>query len=441
MKKISFSLTTVSFLFLLSFSSIAEDLLSVYKTAIENDSQFRASQAEYRALLETKNQSIALLLPTLSASAHYTDNENETITTTTTRDDFSNKGYSLTLTQPIYRHENFVGLGQADAVIARALATLENAKQDLIIRVATQYFLVLGAGDDLEFAKAERKSIGEQLIQTQQRFNVGLIAITDVHEAQARYDQAVARAIIAENTLSIANETLREITAKSYTALSPLSSEHPLVKPEPADILQWVQTANTQNALLIASNKNVDVARSEVSRQGAGHLPTLDLIADHSYTEYDDGFPPALGGAQEKNNNSISLQLNVPLYQGGLVNSLTRAAEHRLTQAREQLEQQKRATERQTRNSYLTVIASVSTVKALKQALASSLIALEATQAGFEVGTRTAVDVLNSQRELFGARRDYARVRYNYVLETLRLKLAAGTLSVVDLEQLNPWLK
>ena len=440
MKKVYFSLSTITLLSILSFSSVAEDLLTVYKTAIENDSQFRAAQAEYRALLETKNQSVALLLPTLSASAHYTDIDNETITTSSTDpDNYTNKGYSLTLTQPLYRHENFVGLGQADAVVAQALATLENAKQDLIIRVATQYFAVLAAGDDLEFAKAERKSIHEQLIQTQQRFNVGLTAITDVHEAQARYDQAVARAIVAENTLSIAHETLREITATSYTTLSPLSSEHPLVKPEPADIQQWVQTANTQNALLIASNKNVDVARSEVSRQGAGHLPTLDLTANHSYTDYDDGFP--LGGAQENNSNSVSLQLNVPLYQGGLVNSLTRAAEHRLIQARETNEQQKRATERQTRNSYLSVVASVSTVKALKQALASSLIALEATQAGFEVGTRTAVDVLNSQRELFGARRDYARVRYNYVLETLRLKLASGTLSIVDLEQLNPWLK
>lgn len=441
MKKIYFSFSTITLLSILSFSSVAEDLLTVYKTAIENDSQFRASQAEYRALLETKNQSIALLLPTLSASAHYTDNENETITASSTvPDNYSSKGYSLTLIQPLYRHENFVGLGQADAVVAQALATLENAKQDLIIRVATQYFSVLGAGDDLEFAKAERKSIHEQLIQTQQRFNVGLTAITDVHEAQARYDQAVARAIVAENTLAIAHEKLREITAVSYTALSPLSSEHPLVKPEPADIQQWVQTANTQNALLIASNKNVDVARSEVSRQNAGHLPTLDLRADHTYSDFDDGFPDILG-AHERNDSSISLQLNVPLYQGGLVNSLTRAADHRLIQAREKNEQQKRATERQTRNSYLSVVASVSTVHALKQALASSLIALEATQAGFEVGTRTAVDVLNSQRELFGARRDYARVRYNYVLETLRLKLAAGTLSIVDIEQLNPWLK
>lgn len=439
MKKICISLTTITFLSFLSFASFAEDLLSVYKSAIQNDPQFRAAQAEYRALLETKTQSIALLLPTLSASAHYTDNDNETITASTTRENYKSNGYSLTLTQPLYRHENYVGLNQADAQVAQASAIFESAKQDLIIRVTKQYFAVLAAGDDLEFAKAERISIREQLIQTQQRFHVGLIAITDVHEAQARYDQAVARAIVAENTFAISNETLREITAKHHATLSSLSIKHPLVKPEPADIQQWVKTANAQNALLIASQKNVDVARAEVSRQGAGHYPTLDLTANHTYTDYSDGF---LGGAaQEKDSNSISLQLNIPLYQGGLVNSRTRAAAHRLTQAREKLEQQKRATERQTRNSYLSVIASISTVKALKQALASSLIALEATQAGFEVGTRTAVDVLDSQRELFGARRDYAQVRYNYVLETLSLKLAAGTLSSADIEQLNPWLK
>lgn len=439
MKTIHTSLTAITFLSFLSFSSFAEDLLSVYKSAIENDPTFRAAQAEYRALLESKNQSIALLLPTVSASAHYTDNDSETISATTSREDYKSNGYSLTLTQPLYRHENYVGLNQADAVVAQAAAAFENAKQDLIIRVAKQYFAVLAAKNDLEFAKAERTSIHEQLIQTQQRFNVGLIAITDVHEAQARYDQAVARAIIAENTFSISNEILREITATNHTALSPLSTKHPLIKPEPADIQQWVDTAKTQNKLLLASQKSVDVARAEVSRQGAGHFPTLDLTANHTHTEYGDGF---LGlAAQDKNNNSISLHLNVPLYQGGLVNSRSRAAAYRLTQAREKLEQQRRATERQTRNSYLSVIASISTVKALKQALASSLIALEATQAGFEVGTRTAVDVLDSQRELFGARRDYAQVRYNYVLETLSLKFAAGILSISDVEQINPWLK
>ena len=441
MKKIYISLTTITFLSFLSFSSFAEDLLSVYKAAMQNDPQFQAAQAEYRAQLENKTQSIALFLPTLSASAHYTEHDDETIGGLSPGIyDYKTNGYNLNLTQPLYHHENYVGLNQANALVAQALSTFENAKQDLILRVATQYFAVLAAGDDLEFAKAEKISIREQLVQTQQRFNVGLIAITDVHEAQARFDQAVARAIIAENTFAISNEILREITAKNHVTLSSLSTEHPLVTPEPADIQQWVTTANAQNVLLIASQKNVEVARAEVSRQQAGHFPTLDLTANHTFTDYSEDNP--FGASErERNDTSISLQLNIPLYQGGLVNSRTRAAAYRLTQARENLEQQKRATERQTRNSYLSVIASISTVKALKQALASSSIALEATQAGFEVGTRTAVDVLDSQRELFRARRDYAQVRYNYVLETLKLKLAAGTLSSMDLEQLNPWLK
>lgn len=438
MRKIKLYFIAACFLSIVSTSSFAEDLLLVYKSAVENDPQFRAAQAAYKAQLENKTQSVASLLPTISASAHYTENDNETLTTSATPYKYKTNGYNLNLTQPLYRHKNFVGISQANAQVAQALAIFENAKQDLILRVATKYFAVLAAEDDLEFAIAERKSISEQLIQTQQRFNVGLIAITDVHEAQARYDQAVARAIIAENTLAISREILREITAKNHSTLAFLSIKLPLVRPEPANIDQWVKTANAQNALLISSQKNVDVAVAEVSRQSAGHYPTLDLTANHSYTNYGDGVS---GGPREQNNNSISLQLNVPLYQGGIVNSLTRSAEHRLNEARENYELQKRATERQTRNSYLGVIASISTVKALKQALASSLIALEATQAGFEVGTRTAVDVLDSQRELYRARRDYAQVRYNYVLETLKLKLAAGTLSVVDLEQLNPWLK
>ena len=441
MKRFSFKLTTLTFLSLLSFSSYAEDLLSVYKSAVQNDTQFRAAQAEYQALLETKNQSVALFLPTISASAYINQNDDETVAATTTSDDYKTDGYSLNLIQPLYRHENYVGLAQADAVVAQAQANFDHAKQDLIIRVVKQYFAVLAADDDLKFAEAERKSIKQQLNQTQQRFNVGLIAITDVHEAKARFDQSIARAIVAENTLANSHEILREITNKDHSALSILSSDHPLVEPEPANINKWVNTANLQNALLIASNKSVDVARAEVSRQRAGHYPTLDLTAKHSVNNYGAGTPTPVTGQSEQTSNSISLQLNVPLYQGGLVNSRTRAAAFRLKQAQENLDRQRRATERQTRNSYLSVIASISTVKALKQALASSSIALEATQAGFEVGTRTTVDVLNSQRELYLARRDYAQVRYNYILETLSLKLAAGTLSDVDIDQLNPWLK
>lgn len=437
MKKTAHFFTGVIFLSGVSFTALAEDLLSVYQLALRNDSQFRAAQAEYSALQELKSQSTAGLLPTLSLSGNVTRNDEESIKSSgTTNYEYDSKGYNLNLVQPLYRHANFIALDKADAQVAQAVVSFENSKQDLILRVANNYFAVLAAKDDLTFAKAEHKAISEQLVQTKQRFNVGLIAITDVHEAQARYDQAVASVIVSENTLAISLQTLREITATDHINIASLSTKHPLLIPKPNNIEQWVGTALSQNALLQASKKSIDIASSEVSNQRANHYPTLDLTAQHAYSDVEGGSLP-----REQNGNTVSLQLNIPLYQGGLVNSLTRAANHRLTQARELYEQQKRATERLTRNAYLSVIANISQTKALKQALASTSIALEATQAGFEVGTRTTVEVLNSQRELYRARRDYAQARYNYVLETLKLKYAAGTLSALDIEQLNPWFK
>ena len=429
-------ITSVIFFSSFSFAALADDLLSVYQLALKNDSQFRAAQAEYSALQELKPQSISALLPTLSLSGNVSrHNEKNTSSSANTSYQYNSNGYSINLVQPLYRNENFVALDKADAQVMQAVIAFENSKQDLILRVAKNYFAVLAAKDEQSFAQTERKAINEQLLQARQRFNVGLIAITDVHEAQARYDQAVASAIVAENAVAISLQTLREITSTDHTNLVSLANKHPLPTPKPENIEQWVGTALSQNILLRVSKKNVDIAKAEVSRQQGSHYPTLDLTAKHSYNDIDGG---ALG-EREQNNNIVALQLNIPLYQGGMVNSRTRAAAHRLTQAQALFEQQKRATERQVRNAYLSVIANISQAKALKQALASSSIALEATQASFEVGSRTTVDVLNSQRELYRARRDYAQARYNYFLETLKLKYAAGTLSALDVEQLNPW--
>lgn len=439
MKKIKVFISVFVLIFGVAVSSFADDLLSVYQFALKNDPKFRAAQAAYQAQREIKNQSIALLLPTLSLSGNYSTRHDETITSSSrTPYNYNTQGYNLNLVQPLYRHANFVGLTKADAQVTQALLIFESEKQNLILRVATRYFGVLSAKDNLAFVKAEHTAIHQQLIQSELRFNVGLIAITDVHEAQARYDQSVARTIVAENALAISHETLREITATKHLNFSSLSTKHPLVEPTPSNIEQWVQMAISQNALLLASQKNVDVAQAEVNRQRAAHYPTLDLTAERSFIDYGAG---SSGGERKLKGTTLSLQFNMPLFQGGIVNSRTRAAAFRLTEAREQFEQQTRATKRQTRTSYLSVIANISQVKALKQALASSTIALEATQAGFDVGTRTVVDVLDSQRGLHGAQRDYAQIRYNYVLETLKLKLAAGRLSAQDLEQLNPWLK
>ena len=426
----------MSLLATLAFPVFADDLLSVYQSALANDPQFRAAQSEYKAQLESKSQSSSQLYPSISLSANYTDNDEKIENSSTTRYKYTSKGYNLSLVQPLYRQANFVGLSQANALVAQAQATLDSAKQDLILRVATRYFAVLAAEDDLSFAMAERTAIQQQLVQTQQRYKVGLIAITDVQEAQARFDQAVARAIVAENAVAISRESLREITAADVGQLAPLSNTHPLLSPNPADINQWVSKALSQNSLLTSAKASVEVAREEVSKQRAGHFPSLDLVANHSYGNYGGG----QFGKRDVEDNTVSLQLNVPLFQGGLVSSLTRAASFRLQEAKEKLEQQTRATEKQTRNSYLSVIANISQVTALKQALASSQVALKATQAGFEVGTRTTVDVLDSQRELYRAQRDYIRARHGYILSTLLLKKAAGTLKDEDVRLINAWL-
>ena len=430
------------FLLLLAAPGLhAEDLLDTYKLALENDPAFRAARQEFLATREIRDQSLALFLPAISFSASYTNiNQNYTVAGTDTKYDYNSSSYGLNLRQMIYRHDYFVQYRQADYRVAQASANFNNAAQDLILRVAQRYFEVLGAMDNLEFANAEKKAIEEQLNQTRQRFEVGLTAITDVHEAQSRYDQSVAQVIAAENLLAITRENLREITGHYPEAIAPLSSKTPLVRPEPDDIEQWMEIASQQSLSLIAAEKAMEVAREQINLSRAGHYPTLDLVANQTYSSTDGGaFIGFTGRDQEE--TRIGLQLNLPLYQGGLVNSKTRQAAYQYNQAKELYERQRRLTENRTRSAYLNVIANISQVQAYEQALKSSRTALEATEAGYDVGTRTAVDVLNSRREVFRAERDYAKARYTYILETLALRQAAGTLSDKALEGINRWLQ
>jgi outer membrane protein len=437
MKWITASIFTPIFILGFSSASLAENLLDIYQLAKDNDPQFKAAQAGYQADSESRAQARSALLPQINATVFKTDHSSEHIAPLPgTTDDYENEGYSLTLTQSLYHHEYYRQLEQANARVAQAMAQLKDAEQALVLRVAQNYFDVQAAIDNQVFARAEKKAIGEQLQQAKQRFNVGLTAITDVHEAQARYDQAVASDIVAENQLAISLEALRELTGKEHKQLQPLSEKSELVIPEPQDMKQWVNMAIAQNLQLKVSKLNLDIAREEVARQRAGHYPSLDLVATKSNNDFDGG--PL--GPTEDEDTSVSIQLNVPLYSGGNTSSKTREAAYRYQQAKENHESARRETERLARNSYLSVIANISQVKALKQALASSSIALEATQAGFEVGTRTAVDVLDSQRELFRAKSNYSRARYDYILETLRLKQAAGLLAEDDIRKVNNWL-
>lgn len=420
----------------------ATDLSDIYSQALQNDPQYRAAQATLEAAREAKPQAWAAWLPQLNFTAQRVDDETETTRSSNiatlplgTRTSDSDR-YIFSLNQALYNHQYIVGLRQADDSIAQAVATFKSAHQSLMLRVAEAYFNVLAARDSLDFASAEKKAVSEQLHQTKQRFNVGLTAITDVHEAQARYDLTVAQEIVAQNELAISFEALRELTSKVQTDLNTLAEESPLLPPDPENIEEWVVTAMQQNLALIAAEKGMHIAGEEVNRQRAGHYPTLDLKA--TQTNVESGTFSSTTFDSEA--TTVMLELNVPLFSGGLTSSKTRQAKQNRQQARELYEQQRRATERQARSAYLTLTANISQVKALRQALASSTIALEATRAGFEVGTRTAVDVLNSQQELYRARRNFSRARYDYILQRLRLKQAAGTLQQDDLRQVSAWL-
>ncbi len=433
MKPVALKLAAASLLMLGSASLQAEDLLDVYRMAQQSDPTLRAAEAANQAAQQGKAQSRAALLPQINASANVTQNSRDINGTT---NDYDSNGYNLSLVQSLYHHDYYKQLKVADAGIAKANAEYEAARQGLILRASEAYFNLLAAQDNLAAAEASKRAIGQQLRQTKQRFEVGLNAITDVYEAQAGYDAAVAAEIAASNALDIAREGLREITGQEPLVPATLQEEMPLLTPDPADIKAWVEQATKQNLSLIAAEAAARAAAEELSRREAGHYPTLDLVANHSYSDTTDD--PVSGSEYE--NTSIAVQLSVPIYSGGLTTAKSREARALLTQAQESLEAQRRATEREVRSAYLGVVAGIGQVKARKQALSSAQTALEATQAGFEVGTRTAVDVLNAQQVRYSAQSQYSRSRYDYLLATLKLKQAAGSLSEEDLTLVNGWL-
>lgn len=438
MQRVAVKLFASTALLLGSTVTHAEDLLEIYRSAQESDPQLLAAEAGNQAAQEVRAQSRAALLPQVNLVAGVNQNSIDVLESNTgpTFDEtYTSNGYTVSLVQTIYHHEYYVQLRQADARIAQANAQYESAKQGLILRVASAYFNLLGAQDSLASAEATKRAIAQQLRQTQQRFDVGLSAITDVHEAQAAYDSAVAAELAAQSQLDNARENLREIIGREPAALAILKEDMPLPPPEPADIQQWVDNAQQQNLSLLAAEAAARAAEEELNRRRAGHYPTLDLVGSHNYndsTDYTFG--------SEQVTNTIGLQLNVPIYSGGLTTAQTREARALYTQAQEAHEQQRRATVREARSAYLGVTTGISQVQARKQALASAQTALEATQAGFEVGTRTIVDVLDAQRIRDTAQSDYLRARYDYLLATLQLKQAAGSLSEADIVVINEWL-
>jgi outer membrane protein len=424
---------------LLSVNCLAEDLLSVYQLAEKNDPVYLQEIASHRATLEARPQALSQLLPTVNLSADTTRHDQDISSASAFgsagETNFNRRGYSLSITQPVFRRDRFIALKQADSEIKQAEAELIEAQQDLIVRIAERYFDVLASMDNLEFAKAEVKSLSRQLDQANQRFEVGLSAITDVQEAQAGYDLSVAREILALNAIDNSQEAMRELTGDYVSDLDTLGKNMSLVRPEPEAIESWTTLSLDQNLGMVAARHSAETARNEINRQSSGHYPTLDLVGSHGYDSSGGRF-----GATKTHESSIGLELNIPIYTGGLVSSQTREAHENYNIAIHALEQARRSAQRLTREAYLGVISGISQVKALNQAVISSETALEATEAGFEVGTRTAVDVVATQRATSNARRNHSQAKYDYILNTLKLKQAAGTLSPDDIKLINAWL-
>jgi outer membrane protein len=417
-------------------ASWAADLLQAYRQAAESDPVLKAADARLLATKEVKPQAKALLLPNVVASGTLNRNfdvnvESSFPGTSGGSGSFNSHNVGITLTQPLFDQQAWVRFRQADSVINQAEADFLVAQQDLILRLAQAYFGVLSAQDTLSATTANKEAIARQLEQAKRRFEVGLITITDVLEAQARYDLAVTSEIDARNALADSWEALRVLTGQNYTELHRLNEKAPFDPPKPENPDAWVIQALKTNPQLFSSAFAIETARENINLQKAGHYPTVDLTANYFDSESDN---IGSNGAQ------IGVQFNVPIYLGGAVVSRTREAAFQYEAARENLDSIKRQVIRQIRNYYRGVIASISRIKSLDRARTSNESALEATQAGFDVGTRTIVDVLDAQRELYLARRDYSVARYDYILNYLNLLQAAGTVSQESLAKINVWL-
>jgi outer membrane protein len=445
--------------FFISSPVFAVDLVGVHDLAIKNDPQLQAAAYRKDATGENTRQAWSNLLPTISGGANRnwgsTENEvggftipgEDPVPNFKTDSDIDTQSYRFDLRQSLYAQSNYENLDIARGQVSQAEATYNIAYQNFLVRVAGGYFAVLTAQDGVIFAEAEEKALQRQFEQAEQRFEVGLTAVTDVHEARASYDNARARAIVSRNNLADTKEGLYELTGQYFDDYDPLQEVLPLVKPLPENSAEWVDIAMQYNPTVVFAHMGVDIADSTMRLQRSGHFPTLDLVGSISQftnnkSEIRNDAGQVLAATNVVSDDSrITLLLNVPIYQGGVVSSRTRQARYLLNAVNEDLDQRQRAVVRSTNNAYRAVIAGIEQVGAFGQAMISAESALEATQAGFEVGTRTIVDVLIAQQRYFQAQRDNSLARHTYIVDHLRLKAAAGVLTQEDLQKVNAILK
>ncbi|MEN0037153.1 MAG: TolC family outer membrane protein [Cellvibrio sp.] len=432
----------VSLFSLAPLTASANSLLDVYELALKNDAQLKADQAKYEAGQASKTINRAGLLPQINASAHVTQYDNEStnnLTNSTTKDDYDAKGWDISLEQPLFNMAAWYTYKQGVKLSEQAEAQFGADQQSLIVRVAEAYFNVLRSIETLEATIAEEKALAKQLEQTKQRFEVGLTAITEVHEAQAAFDSARAATLEARGTLGITYEALEVLTGKAEDQVAPLSAQFPVVAPAPANRADWVEFALKNNYGLKASKLEADAALQSARATKSGHLPTLG--ASISYADTDaDGTRSDLLSDTTSDGTTASVRLNVPIFSGGATTGRSRQAYAFYTQAQELYNSTQRSVIQSARTLHLSVETDVAGVQARKQAIVSNQSALEATQSGYEVGTRNLVEVLLAQRNLYQARRNYSDALFDYVIDTIKLREVAGMLTPADVQEIDKWL-
>jgi outer membrane protein len=434
---------TLAVLLLAAGASRSADLLEIYRLAQSSDAQYAAARAAWSAGQERLPQGLAGLLPsaTVSASTQYNNRDisSRDPTALSTSGRYNSNAASVSVTQPVYRPQNFTAYEQAKTQVGQADAVFAQAAQDLVLRVAQAYFDVLLAQDTVVFAQSQLTAIGRQLEQAKRNFEVGTATITDTHEAQSRYDITVSAEIAARNDLEIRKRQLELLIGRQAPGLAPLGRRFELRAPEPNDMERWVAEAAQSNLQVRINRASLDFSSQEIERNRAAHRPTVDAFA--TYSDSGSGSGVSQGGiGSDTTSRVVGIQLAFPLYQGGLISSRVREAVANEDRARQELDSARRTAELNARQTYLGVTSGIAQVRALEAALVSSQSSFDSTRLGQEVGVRTQIDVLNAQQQLSQTRRDLAQAKYNYILALLRLKSAAGQLTEQDVALVNGWL-
>ena len=422
--------------------SRATDLLDVYHHALENDPIFKAAYNTFLSQTEAISIAQSALRPQLSITGLGSRNYTLAITNGfSTSQSYDSEEFQLKATQAIFNLQAWAEVRQAKAHVRAAHAQFNDQAQDLILRVAKAYFNVLLSRDTLNFVQSKKRANARQLMQAQQRFDVGLDSITAVYEAKAAYDQSIAEVIAAQNDQLNQNENIRKLTNQIYDYLSPLrNSTIPLIKPEPNNVEDWITAGIKQNYKLFAAKFNLQAARENIKVQASGNLPVIAIQGNadqaRNNSPQSDFFVPAV-----LNTADIGVSLTFPAYQGGLTNAQTRKAQYDFQTVSENLERIYRGVLVDSRIAFNTIVDGISKVKADRQSLISQQNALESTEAQFQVGTQTMVNILNAERRLCEVQKQLATDQYNFIFSLLKLKYLAGSLNASDIEEINAWLK